>query len=219
MEAREIWGILGKLGLAVLLGGVVGWQRETLDRPAGLRTNVLVCVGSTVYMLVSQSFGPPADPSRVASQVATGMGFLGAGTIIRHGSIVRGLTTAAGLWTVAAIGLCVGRGGMALIVACLATAVVLVTLTLLSEVERRIIGKRQYRLVVLRAQDGRSLLPAIQERLGSMGVQVQATEIGEWEADRVQEVRLTLRIPPGLAAAEVTNAVTAMEAVRGVMWE
>ncbi len=103
--------ILVKLVFAVLLGGVVGWQREAHDRPAGLRTHVLVCVGSAVYTLASMSFGAASDPARVAAQVATGMGFLGAGTIIRHRNVVRGLTTAASLWTVGAIGLCAGLGG------------------------------------------------------------------------------------------------------------
>ena len=114
--------VLLKLIAAVICGGIVGWQREARDRPAGLRTHVLVCLGATVYTLASLSFtGPTADPGRVAAQVATGMGFLGAGTIIRHGNVVRGLTTAASLWAVAAIGLCVGIGGQAMWVAGMAT--------------------------------------------------------------------------------------------------
>src|SRR5512136_1301905 len=104
----SILDVFVKLIIAVILGGIVGWQREARDRPAGLRTHVLVCIGSAIYTLTSIGFGKGADPSRVAAQVATGMGFLGAGTIIRHGSEVRGLTTAASLWTVAAIGICVG---------------------------------------------------------------------------------------------------------------
>ena len=104
---EPVW-VLVRLVLAVVFGGVVGWQREARDRPAGLRTHVLVCVGAAVYTLASLSFGARSDPARVAAQVATGMGFLGAGTIIRHGNVVRGLTPAASLWAVAASGLCVG---------------------------------------------------------------------------------------------------------------
>jgi uncharacterized membrane protein YhiD involved in acid resistance len=124
--------VLVKLVLAVICGGIVGWQREAHDRPAGLRTHVLVCLGAAVYTLASMSFsGPNADPGRVAAQVATGMGFLGAGTIIRHGNVVRGLTTAASLWAVAAIGLCVAIGGQVWWVAAISTVIVLLTLTVL----------------------------------------------------------------------------------------
>ncbi len=113
IDPLSVPDILAKLTTAVALSGMVGWQREARDRPAGLRTHVLVCVGSAIYTMTSLSFGPNTDPARVAAQVATGMGFLGAGTIIRHGNEVRGLTTAASLWTVAAIGIAIGLGGSA----------------------------------------------------------------------------------------------------------
>ncbi|MHB9130105.1 MAG: MgtC/SapB family protein [Armatimonadota bacterium] len=135
-----LWGtILGQLLIATVLGGMVGYQREIQDRPAGFRTHVLVCVGSAVYMLVSIAVaGDQYDPGRIAAQVASGMGFLGAGTIIKQGNIVRGLTTAASLWAVAAIGMAVGYGGKAMIIALLGTLVVLGALTVLKVVERRI---------------------------------------------------------------------------------
>ena len=131
---EPVW-ILIRLALAVVFGGAVGWQREAHDRPAGLRTHVLVCVGSAVYTLASMGFGSGADPARVAAQIATGMGFLGAGTIIRHGNVVRGLTTAASIWVVAAIGLAVGAGLYK--VAVVATVIVVVVL-FLSRLERRL---------------------------------------------------------------------------------
>lgn len=97
--------------LAIIFGGVIGFQREKADRPAGLRTHTLVCLGATVFTLVSYigfSNLSGVDPSRVAAGVAAGIGFIGAGAIFRRGSLVKGVTTAASIWLVAAIGLSLG---------------------------------------------------------------------------------------------------------------
>jgi putative Mg2+ transporter-C (MgtC) family protein len=105
------WEWVGRLMLATLLGGLIGWERERAHRPAGLRTNMLVALGSALFTILSlDAFGSQADPSRVAAQIVVGIGFLGAGTLLRTGEWVRGLTTAAGLWAVAAIGMAVGVG-------------------------------------------------------------------------------------------------------------
>ncbi len=112
---------IAKLLIAAILGGFIGWERERRGRPAGLRTHILLCVGVTLMMLVSEHIFEKykslaadsiirVDPARIAAQVVTGIGFLGAGTIIRFGTTVRGLTTAASLWVVAGIGLAVGSG-------------------------------------------------------------------------------------------------------------
>ncbi|MGH2677187.1 MAG: MgtC/SapB family protein, partial [Actinomycetota bacterium] len=103
---------------AALLGGVIGLEREVRDQPAGFRTHMLVALGSCLFTLISAyGFGAfqgdpgvPYDPTRIAAQIVTGIGFLGAGAIIRSGMSVRGLTTAASLWVVAAIGMAVGAG-------------------------------------------------------------------------------------------------------------
>lgn len=100
---------LGQILLAVFLGGLLGWQREHIGRAAGLRTYSIVSLGSALFTILSlHAFA--GDPSRIASQVVVGIGFLGAGTILHKGESVEGLTTAAGLWTVAAIGMAVGAG-------------------------------------------------------------------------------------------------------------
>ncbi len=105
-----------RLLLATVLSGLIGFEREAHGRAAGLRTHILVCVGSTLIMLTSIYIFDtyigrvPLDPVRIAANVVTGIGFLGAGTIIRSGSSVIGLTTAASIWAVAAIGLAVGCG-------------------------------------------------------------------------------------------------------------
>jgi len=138
---------LGKLLISAFLGGIIGWEREQRGRPAGLRTHILVCVGVTLMMEVSEhifekynTFSANSiirvDPARVAAQVVTGIGFLGAGTIMRFKTTVRGLTTAASLWTVAGIGLAIGSSYYA--PAILTTILALVVLLLVPLFERDI---------------------------------------------------------------------------------
>src|SRR3990167_1259761 len=138
---------IGKLLMAAVLGGVIGWERERRGRPAGLRTHILVCVGVTLMMLVSEhiferykTFAADSiirvDPARIAAQVVTGIGFLGAGTIMRFRATVRGLTTAASLWVVAGIGLAVGSS--CYVPAIITTIIALFALLLLPLFERNI---------------------------------------------------------------------------------
>lgn len=109
--------MLLKCGMIILLSGLIGFDREMKHKPAGIKTHILVGFGSTIFTLVSIYFfehykgmGAQVDPGRIAAQIVTGIGFLGAGTIIQSGGEVRGLTTAASLWAVAGIGLAVGSG-------------------------------------------------------------------------------------------------------------
>lgn len=131
--------ILARLLLATILGGVIGFERESRGRAAGFRTHILVCLGSALIMMISiyifelyKGIGAP-DPGRIAAQVVTGIGFLGAGTILRAGATVRGLTTAASLWSVAGIGLAVGCGFY--FASLVATILVFVTLVIFSKME------------------------------------------------------------------------------------
>jgi uncharacterized membrane protein YhiD involved in acid resistance len=143
----------GLLLLALVLGGLIGWERERHERPAGLRTHILVCLGSTLITLAGNSAGS-ASGGRIAAQIVTGVGFLGAGTIIRDGTSgsVRGLTTAASLWAIAGVGIAVGYGGLYAGLATVGTLIILFTLTLLNTFEDALIRQRRRHevLVVLR---------------------------------------------------------------------
>ena len=203
--------VLVKILVAAVLGGVVGWQRESRYRPAGLRTHMLVCVGSAVYTLASMSFAGTADPSRVASQVATGMGFLGAGTIIRHGNVVRGLTTAASLWAVAAIGICAGIGGKSLWVGAIGTVVVLVTLTILRSFELRVIARRRDAQITFSMRNARDRIPDIQRALDQAGVRIESLRVLDAEQAGLQEIQIEIRLPEGGDLGQVSAAIGRLE--------
>jgi putative Mg2+ transporter-C (MgtC) family protein len=132
--------LLARLVLAALLSGAIGWERERAGKPAGLRTNMLICMAAALLTdmsaRVAEAAGPPADPGRIAAQIVTGLGFLGAGTIIQARGHVTGLTTAATLWIVAAIGMAIGYG--AIVEASGTTLLVLVILIPLGRVEEAI---------------------------------------------------------------------------------
>ena len=123
-------GDLGKLALSFALGMVVGLEREISDKPAGLRTNVLICLGSTLFTLASVKMSDMnADPTRIAAQIVSGIGFLGAGAIMREGEHVTGLTTAATIWMVAAVGMAIGLG-LPMLAAAFTAATLLVQIVL-----------------------------------------------------------------------------------------
>ncbi len=134
----DIWEVTIRLVVALLLGGIIGIEREFRAKDAGFRTHFLVSVGSALFCVVSQyGFGEELkDASRVAAQVVSGIGFLGAGTIIFQKNVIRGLTTAAGLWVTAAIGLACGTG--MLLIATVSTALVLIGLEVINEFIPRI---------------------------------------------------------------------------------
>ena len=139
----EIESIL-KIFIAVLVGGLIGLERESSKRPAGLRTHILVCVASTMVMdinlMIAQQY-ITADPMRLGAQVISGMGFLGAGTIIKEGNTVKSLTTAAGLWAVACLGLVIGAGYY--LMALFAALVMLITLKTFSQLEDKYYRRRK----------------------------------------------------------------------------
>ena len=127
--------LLGCLAVAIVLGAAVGLERELRSKAAGLRTNVLICVGSTLFTWLSiEIAGPYGDPGRIAAQIVTGVGFIGAGTILHSRGHISGLTSAATIWLVAAIGVAVGAG--AVLEATGATLFVLLVLGLLRPLER-----------------------------------------------------------------------------------
>jgi putative Mg2+ transporter-C (MgtC) family protein len=219
----DAWTILFRLILAAVLSGMIGFEREFHGRAAGFRTHILLCIGSTLVMLTSMHifdvyYGKVSvDPARIAAGVITGIGFLGAGTIMHSHSSVRGLTTAASLWVVAGIGLAVGSGlyfGSAI------TAVLtIVTLMLFSRIEHAMIRKDWYRTIYIEAKEGTDRLKAIRGALSHYGV-----ELTDFEADHDAEkscamLRFGLKLRNTRTADQILADVGKIDGVKFVKWE
>ena len=199
--------------LAVILGGIIGYQREARERPAGFRTHILVTLGATLIMLVSYypfKGLPYADPSRIASQVIVGIGFLGAGTIIRQGNIVVGLTTAASLWTMAAVGLALGLGYYWL--AGFTTVLVLLTLTVFKWAEKKL-ARRKVLTFRLSAKKDKEL----EEFIESEEWEVKSLKKGK-EGDQYNYI-ISLSLPSDVTPVSVVRELSSVEGVKEVIWE
>lgn len=212
----------GLLLLAVFLGGLVGWERERHERPAGLRTHILVCVGAALMTLVGDTI--PNNGARIAAQIVTGVGFLGAGTIIREadssGTPVRGLTTAASLWATAGVGIAVGLGGLSAQLATVATVIILFTLTLLNSLEEVLNHRRRQALMlVFRADTGGDPLDAISRVLDILkGRDVRTRNLSlEKSADSVV-VRLQLSLPQHTSRDALTPIFTSDKSILHFEW-
>jgi putative Mg2+ transporter-C (MgtC) family protein len=212
------WGeALLRLALAAALGAAVGIERELREREAGLRTHLLVALGSALFTIAG-AYGFHSlrtDPTRVAAQVVTGVGFLGAGAIIRQGFSVRGLTTAATLWVVAAIGIAAGAGYYS--GALITTAIVLFSLYPLRIAAYRV-------LIRFRPEDARLLveLPlgaspgTVLDEVERAGVHIESVDVSQ-EGDR-RRLALDVRIPPELNPARIVARIAEVEHVAEVRW-
>lgn len=211
------WEAVGRLLLAFVLGGAVGFERESVDKPAGFRTHILVCVGAALFALVSREgfFGSGADPSRVASNIVVGIGFLGAGTIWRTGGGVQGLTTAASLWTVAAVGTAAGIGYYSGALG--ATIIVIGVLTLMKTIERRLPRRGVGHCVVLMA-DVPGQLGKIGTALGALGVNIDRVEFTERINQKVL-LDMHLRLPLRVARDRVLMVLGEIDGVDEARWE
>ncbi len=190
--------ILLRILLACLMGSVIGLERQRRDWTAGLRTHMLVCMGAALFMLVSMhgftdvvgQKGIELDPSRVAAQVVSGIGFIGAGTImfVRQ-QVIKGLTTAAGLWTVAAIGLAVGGGMYG--AAVLTTVLALIILALIKPLELRYFKAGQTDLIRISVQQGNKLVDQLDPLLKELHLGYTHIDLKKVE-DGTDEISITL---------------------------
>jgi putative Mg2+ transporter-C (MgtC) family protein len=216
--------VLLRLAVAAVLGGAVGFERELRERQAGLRTHLVVAVGAALFTLVSAygfsdfitASGPQrVDPTRIAAQIVSGIGFLGAGAIIRQGLSVRGLTTAASLWLVAAIGMAAGAGYWQ--GAVIATAGALITLGPLRVLTFRIVSRfrpeRDRLLVEIPAGGSPAPLLEAVERAGGRVVSLDVTQEGERRSVAVDVV-----LPPSVPPHGVVAAVAEIDGVLEVQW-
>lgn len=218
--------VIARLLLAALLGSLIGLERERVHWAAGLRTHMLVSVGAALIMIVSaygfaDVLGRPyvvLDPSRIAAQVVSGIGFLGAGTILLRREVIHGLTTAASLWSVAAIGLAVG-GGL-YIAAVSATVLILAILMGLKPLERHLVVRRQQlRSLVLRFDRGTTSQADIEAALEKGSIWVQHMEIVRGAVPGQQELHLVVRAGAAEELAAVVKYLGTLPGVTSVTGE
>lgn len=209
--------IILRLGLALLLSGLIGIERENKNRPAGFRTHILVCMGSALTMMIpnfmaSQPGAPSFDPTRIGAQVISGIGFLGAGTILREGVTVKGLTTAASLWTVACVGLAVGAGFYT--GAIIAAVMIYLSLILLGKFGR-FVNKSHNLVMHISIVNTPGKLGEVCTTLGQHKVNIKNMEFIRSDEDDEHEayIRLSLYLPHGVRQEDVIQSVANIEGV------
>ncbi|NUO52191.1 MAG: MgtC/SapB family protein [Polyangiaceae bacterium] len=215
--------MLGRIGTGALLGAVIGYERDRHKRPVGLRTHTLVAIASATFMVVSSQFayfqsyvegGPvEVDGSRIAASVVSAVGFLAGGTILRSGATVQGLTTAAGLWLVTAIGLCAGGGMMTEAIGVTALGVLVLT------VLRRFEDKEDdvvIRNVAVVLEEGSSPSLVLQP-LEALGVSVRNVQYDRRLDDkRRTELAFVARTPRAIEASMLVTEIEKLEGVRRI---
>ena len=211
--------ILIRLGLAALLGMMVGYERERQNQPAGLRTHVILAVGPCLAMTVSIDLAiqfyphaPNGDPARLAAQVISGIGFLGAGAILRYGTNVKGLTTATSLWAIAIVGLAVGAGHYFSAVG--TTLAMLIVLTILNIIEKRYIRAYQVITVVVTARENPALVETLLEVFKKLKKKV--LNIG-FEADPIKKSLTVNLVVKTLEDDPMIDIREAIETIPGVI--
>lgn len=212
-EAQTIFKIL----LAVCFGALIGLEREYAHRPAGLRTHILVCVGSCLVMLTSEfiysyyhQFSPNMDVARLGAQVISGVGFLGAGTIIRNGSSVKGLTTAASVWAVACIGLATGIGFY--FGATIATIIIFLCLAYIKKFAK-LHDKQKISLEVISNSDNiNSLITTIEKNFSENSVNINKISITT-QKDNSSEILFNLSMNDSVNPTSILSSIYSLPGV------
>jgi len=211
-----IWEDLLQLFLAMALGGLIGLEREFSNNPAGFRTHTLVCMGSALVMIISRSIVHVnegvigIDPLRLGAQVISGIGFLGAGTIIKDGSRVRGLTTAASLWVVACVGLAIGAGLYELSIG--AALMVFTTLVILKKAESVFSGRIEEIEVLLIKGETSQQLGLVHAELEKMDVNVKNIKLVPQD-DAFVQAKFFLKMPKGMSSEQLLEKIKLIEGI------
>jgi putative Mg2+ transporter-C (MgtC) family protein len=212
---------------ALVLGGAIGLERELHGRPAGLRTHILVCLSSTMLILIARELGTEElggpgrtvfDPNRMGAGIVTGIGFLGASTVLRSGDFLRGLTTAACIWFVAGLGIVLGAGHFALGAVC--TAFAMFVLTAVNRLSRGIRPVLYRRLIVItRCQGLEELMHHIQALLSTEHIKVIDIVTGHDNERDIQEIVFFTSMRNHGQSPRVTEGVAQLEGVQSARWK
>ena len=214
--------MLLRIILSFLLGILIGWERETHGREAGLRTHVLVCMGANLFMLVSQYMffiyqnNATVDPTRIAAQIITGIGFIGAGTIMQAKFSVRGLTTAASLWVVAGIGMAIGCG--CYFAAFVTEILVLFTLLLLWRLEH-FFQRDWYKVIDIRGENNGKQLEKVKQVLEGAGGKIQNCIIEKDKKAKRINLRINVKFRKVEFNKDLVDEIMEIEGLEKIRWE
>lgn len=212
--------VLIRVLLAGFLGGIIGYERESMNRPAGFRTHILVCVGSALVMCTSQFIFEEynefanVDPARLGAQVISGIGFLGAGTIIRDGVSVRGLTTAASLWAVSCVGISAGIGFYQ--GAIITTVIIYITLIVLKEMESLFTKKKRLSILNITTKNTPGQIGTIGHVFGKYNIEIKNIEFINNDHDDYVIVKFLVKIPNNVKKEAVIGDIQEIKGVKEV---
>lgn len=210
-----------RLTLSCILGGIIGYERQASNKSAGLRTHILVCLGSCMIMVLSYDIYHEvqgltnADPARLAAQVVSGIGFLGAGTIMKEGLTIRGLTTAASLWVVSGVGLGVGSGHYTS--ALITTGLVWLTLTVLPRIEKMFNKKNPVNFTIT-VIDQPGQLSRIESCLNAAGASIRDIKVEEAH-DGLIALGVRLRSLDKINVSDTLSQLMRIDGVRNIKQE
>jgi len=211
--------IILRVLVGAALGAVVGFERERQDQPAGLRTHMILVIGATLAMVLSVNLGylyarpgTPADPARLAAQVISGIGFLGAGAILRYGFNVKGLTTATSLWTMAIVGMAVGAGYY--LVGVFTTALMLLVLTVLNMLENKFVRTSISRYISIEATFHKGVVKNIRHIVQELSDSLISFTIQKHIKDKRLRIQIVARISRDQTLEELMDLLSDIDGVR-----
>ena len=216
--------IVLRILLGAVLGAVIGFERERDNQPAGLRTHMILVIGATLAMVLSINLGylfarpgTPADPARLAAQVISGIGFLGAGAILRYGFNVKGLTTATSLWTMAIVGLAVGAGYY--LVSVVTTALMLLVLGLLNVIENRFVRTSVSRYIVIQGDYSKGVVKSIRQLVNEFADDLLSFNIQKHVKNKRLRIQIVARIHRDQTLEELVDSLSDIDGVRSLKVE
>lgn len=216
--------IILRILVGAALGAVIGLERERNDQPAGLRTHMILVIGSTLAMVLSVNLGhiyaregAPFDPARLAAQVISGIGFLGAGAILRYGYTVKGLTTATSLWTMAIVGLTVGAGYY--LIGVVATALMLVVLALLNVIENRFVRTSVSRFIQIEADYQKGLVKSVRKNIIKFSEHLTSFTIQKHVKNKRLRIQAVARISHDQTLEDLIDNLSDIDGVRNLKVE
>lgn len=216
--------IILRVLVGAVLGAVVGFERERQDQPAGLRTHMILVIGATLAMVLSVNLGylyarpgTPADPARLAAQVISGIGFLGAGAILRYGFTVKGLTTATSLWTMAIVGMAVGAGYY--LIGVVTTALMLVVLVVLNILENRFVRTSVSRFISIEASYRKGVVKSVRHIVQEFSDSLSSFTIQKQVKNKRIRMQVVARVPRDQTLEDLIEALSDVDGVRNLKVE